>query len=299
MHIETLKLFLDLARSGRFSKAGEANKISQSAVSQRIMRLEEELGVKLVVRGGRSEIELTAEGKVFFCGCEDILARYGRLLEELLACNGEICGEIRVSAEPCLARFWLPDRLEAFLLRYPAAKVHVESASFEAVYSRVLSGQAEIGLVAYPKARSGVAIEPLPPEELAVLASSRYCTDERDELALRDLEAERFVAFASNEEMLQDIRRQFAVQGALFAPVLSFDLVDSAKRAVEEGGGITLLPAKAAADSLVSGELIRLRLNCQLSPRPLGALRRSSGSQGAVFCALLAWLQEPDPKTHV
>ncbi|MEI6871981.1 MAG: LysR family transcriptional regulator [Verrucomicrobiota bacterium] len=298
MHIETLKLFLDLARSGRFSKAGEVNKISQSAVSQRIMRLEEELGVKLVVRGGRSEIELTVEGKVFFCGCEDILARYGRLLEELIACNGEISGEIRVSAEPSLARFWLPDRLEAFLLRYPTAEVRVESASFEAVYSQVLSGEAEIGLVAYPMARSGVAIEPLPSEELALLASSRYRTDERDELALRDLEAERFVAFASNEEMLHDIRRQFAVQGVLFAPAVTSDTVEGAKRAVEEGGGVTLLPVKAT-EELAAQDLIPLRLKRPVNPRPLGALMRSNGSPNALFCALLAWLKEPDLKTHL
>ncbi|NBV86890.1 MAG: LysR family transcriptional regulator [Verrucomicrobia bacterium] len=299
MHIKTLRLFLDLAESGSFSKAGDANQISQSAVSQRIMRLEEKLGVKLLVRGGRSEIELTEEGKVFFCGCEDILERYERVLDELLACNGKMTGAIRVLAEPCLTRFWLPKRLTAFLLRHPEVQVHVESAAFEAVYSRVLAGEAEIGLVAYPLERSGVAIEPLPSEELALLASGNFRAAERDSWALSDLAGERFVAFASNEEMLADIRRQFAGHGVPFAPAESFDKVDSVRRAVQEGGGITLLPALAVAEYLSSGELVQLPLKTRLNPRPIGAVRRSIASSSALSRAFLGCLQETKSENHL
>ena len=59
MYIDCLKVFCDLAKMGSFSKAGEANQVSQSAVSQQITSLERKLGVPLVVRGGRGGVGLT------------------------------------------------------------------------------------------------------------------------------------------------------------------------------------------------------------------------------------------------
>jgi len=52
MNTEVLKTFCDLVDTGSFSKAAEANYISQSAVSQQLAKLERDLGTQLISRGG-------------------------------------------------------------------------------------------------------------------------------------------------------------------------------------------------------------------------------------------------------
>ena len=66
MHIETLKVFVDLVDMQSFSLAAERNFITQSAVSQQIRTLEDKFNRRLLERvRGRREIRLTAAGEVF------------------------------------------------------------------------------------------------------------------------------------------------------------------------------------------------------------------------------------------
>ena len=63
MHIETLKVFCDLAETGSFSLAASKNFITQSAVSQQVRSLEDRYGRELVERS-KGHIRLTQAGQV-------------------------------------------------------------------------------------------------------------------------------------------------------------------------------------------------------------------------------------------
>ena len=52
MHLDVLKTYCDLVETGSFSKAAQANYISQSAVSQQLAKLEGNLSLQLIARGG-------------------------------------------------------------------------------------------------------------------------------------------------------------------------------------------------------------------------------------------------------
>ncbi|MEM4167520.1 MAG: LysR family transcriptional regulator [Candidatus Caldarchaeum sp.] len=84
MRIETLKLFCDVARRRSFSKAAEVNGISQSAVSQIIARLEQQLRVQLIDRASRP-LKLRPAGKVFYTGCRKLLKDFRELKQSLAA----------------------------------------------------------------------------------------------------------------------------------------------------------------------------------------------------------------------
>ncbi len=293
MHIETLKLFIDLSTSGSFSQAGKDNNISQSAVSQQIMCLEKRLGLTLLVRGGRSGVELTGEGKIFRSGCEAILERYNDVLEALVKFQNNIEGNIRLVAESSLGAVCLRKQVETFLLHYPDTNIDVEYADCEGVYLRVIAGEADLGVVPHPIRRPGLQIDLLQAENLMLLACACNQMKQREEWTLSDMEGERFVAFASNAEMRAEIQRQFAMQGLDFLPDLEFDQVDAAKQAVLEGGGITLLPAVAAAEDVSAGVLVHIPLKCPFTPLPMGVVSRRDRLRSPVFRAFLEWLQLP------
>ena len=114
MYLRTLKVFSDLASTGSFSRAGEANNISQSAVSQKMTVLEKTLGVQLVERGGRAGLVLTEEGIVFLNTAREILDAYARCVERLSLIKRVIRGRVRLLAAPCVLQYELGARLEAF-----------------------------------------------------------------------------------------------------------------------------------------------------------------------------------------
>ena len=64
MNLDQLKVFLTVSELGSFQKAAQANYVSQRAISQQMKRLEDELGVKLFIRG-KNRVQLTSAGNFF------------------------------------------------------------------------------------------------------------------------------------------------------------------------------------------------------------------------------------------
>ena len=245
------------------------------------------------MRGGRSGVELTSEGRIFLHGCKAILERFNKTLEALQKYQDYVGGALNLVTESSVCQLWLKTRLEQFLHQYPDAEVHLEHTNSEGVYAGVTTREADLGLVPQPTPRPKLHIEILQTENLMLLASATNPRQYRDECALSDLEGERFVAFASNTEMRDEIQRQFRMQGVDFKPTLEYDEVDAAKQAVLEDGGLTLLPAVAAIEALSSGLFVQVPLKCPISPLPLGIVSRRDSPRSPLFQALIAWLQMP------
>lgn len=75
MGIQRLPFFISAAEHLNFTRAAEEQCVSQTAVSQQIKLLEEELGYELFVRGKRG-VSLTPAGEVFYKQCKQLMIRY-------------------------------------------------------------------------------------------------------------------------------------------------------------------------------------------------------------------------------
>ena len=82
MELRHLRTIVAVAQHRSLTKAGEELYLSQSAVSQQIRRLEEELGIEVFRRTSRS-VELTAEGRVILGYAERVLAEVDDMHSEL------------------------------------------------------------------------------------------------------------------------------------------------------------------------------------------------------------------------
>ncbi len=95
MNIEVLNTFCDLVETGSFSRAAEANHVSQSAVSQQLAKLERDLSTQLVSRGG-GFVAPTQAGEAFYNGAKEIVRRHEQLLGEVRSAADSIRGVLRV-----------------------------------------------------------------------------------------------------------------------------------------------------------------------------------------------------------
>lgn len=117
-----LKSFIAVAETGTFSHAADVVGRTQSALSLRIKKLEENLGCQLFDRSGR-RVTLTPQGELFLGYAKQInqlqWEAFSRLREP------EIQGEIRLGTPEDFATHYLPDVLSSFRLHHPRVQLSV------------------------------------------------------------------------------------------------------------------------------------------------------------------------------
>ncbi|MCB1889367.1 MAG: LysR family transcriptional regulator [Rhodocyclaceae bacterium] len=117
--------FVALVEKGSYTLAAEKIGGSKSVVSQRIRRLEENLGVRLVNRNTRS-VSITDSGRIFYRRCLDILDQIAAVEQELTTGRQEISGELRIAAPQTFGLHYVVPICSAFALSHAAVHLDLE-----------------------------------------------------------------------------------------------------------------------------------------------------------------------------
>lgn len=147
--LEQYKVFYAVATSGSFSEAAKNLFITQSAVSQHIRSLENELGVMLFARG-RKGAKLTSHG--------ELLLQYAkRALEEIEMAENLFNkmksldeGSLRIGAGDTITRHFLLDKLERFHETYPAIKIEIVNRVTDETLAKLSTGKVDVAFVNLP-----------------------------------------------------------------------------------------------------------------------------------------------------
>ena len=139
--------FYHVATLGSFTKAASTTFRTQSAISQQIKNLEEELGCQLFERISKHKLRLTTAGDRFLKFSETILARQSSLIEELNEIKGNQKGRLRVAA-PFTTLFHLfPLALKHYIVKFPNVELTVLDRSQQDILDLVKNGDIDFGLV--------------------------------------------------------------------------------------------------------------------------------------------------------
>jgi DNA-binding transcriptional LysR family regulator len=276
MHIETLKIFCDLADLESFSLAAERNFITQSAVSQQIRALEEKFKRRLLERvRGRREVRLTPAGEVFYRESKNVLAAYEHLEESLRGVVGKIGGTVKVATVYSIGLHELPQKVREFMTKFPAAKIDLEYSRTTRIVRDVLSGAVELGIVAFPEPRKGLTITPMPDNQLTLIAPLDHKFAGRKKIKVTDLDGQDFVHFERDVPTRKAMDKIFKSHGVAVQKVAEFDNIETIKRAVEVGFGLAIVPAPAVSEARRAGTLAVIPLAEKYWVRSIGAIHRS------------------------
>jgi DNA-binding transcriptional LysR family regulator len=116
--LKQLKYFLAVAEEKSFSRAAERLHISQPPLSQQIMKLESELGVRLFTRTTRS-FELTVAGKALMLEAADLLAKMRMTIDTIRQIDRGEVGRLRVGIVGSAMWGPIPSLLERFQSQFP------------------------------------------------------------------------------------------------------------------------------------------------------------------------------------
>lgn len=131
---------------GSFSKAAEAMGYSQSAISQMISSLEEELSIKLVNRF-RTGAKLTLEGEELYPQIEKLIYQYYSVQEKANEIKGLETGTIRMGTLASISAHWLPNLLREFQEMYPGVEFVIHQGDYASIYEWIKTGAVDFGFV--------------------------------------------------------------------------------------------------------------------------------------------------------
>lgn len=276
MHIETFKTFCDLVETGSFSKAAALNYVSQSAVSQQIKGLEQRFNRQLIDRGNHKRVAPTEAGRQVYEVFKEMVGRFTDLEAQLRASGDEIAGTIRVATVYSIGLYQLPPYVKHFIKHHPQVKIHVEYGRTDKVYEACRNQMIDFGIIALPLRKPDLEVIPFGEEELVLVCSPSHRLVGANErgVSLRALQGEEFVAFERDiptRQTIDRILRQFRVS---VQTVMEFDNIETIKRSVEVGNGISILPRQAVTNELRAGLLVALTFTEGTFTRPIGIIHR-------------------------
>ena len=139
--------FYYVAKLGSFTKAANATFRTQSAISQQIKNLEEELGCQLLERIGKRKLRLTSAGERFFRFSKSILEKYNSLIEEINEIKGLQKGHLRIAAPFTTLYHLFPLALKNYIKQFPNVELIIFDRSQQDILDLIKNGDIDLGLV--------------------------------------------------------------------------------------------------------------------------------------------------------
>ena len=273
MQLESLKMFCDVVETGSFSRAAQLNHVTQSAVSQQIRALETRYEQKLLSRSAR-QVTPTPAGERLFRGCKEILSRFGEVEQEIREQSAEVVGTCTVSTIYSVGLHELQSIQRALLRTHPKVNMRLIYRRNDQVYDDVILGAAEIGVVAYPQPRAGVDILPFRDDKLVLVCAPSHPFAAKSKVSVSALAGTPFIAYDREAPTRKALDRIFREKGLELEPVMEMDNVETIKRAVELGVGVSVLPAATVEHEVGAGTLVAKPFADGNFQRPIGLLVR-------------------------
>lgn len=183
--------FCHIVETGSFSKTAEEMGYSQSAISQMIRSLENEMGMPLLIRA-KGNAELTFEGEQLHPLIRSTVNSYRMLQEKTKELQGKNSGEIRIGTIASVSNFWLPKMIKSFQNIYPEARFTLLQGEYTSISEWVKSGEVDFGF-SNIEAVTGLTTVPLYTDEMMAVLPEDHPLCEKDAIALSELEKDPYI----------------------------------------------------------------------------------------------------------
>ncbi len=273
MQIESLKVFVDIARYGSFSKAARHSGITQSMASQTVRALEKHLGLQLIDRSCRPWT-LTPEGKTYAEGLRKIVEKYNDLEAEVRGLETEASPVVRVGSIYSVGLHHMKEYIQKFIAIYARARIDLDYLHPQKVIWNILHEAIDIGLVSFAKSSKDIAVIPWQMEPMVLVCHPDHPLAKRKTVPVDAINGESYVHFDEDLVIRRQVDRYLKRHRTGVDVVLEFDNIESIKRAVEIASGVAILPRPVLDNELRLKTLAAVAFDDKSFMRPLGIVHR-------------------------
>ncbi len=149
MHLRTLRNFVATAAEGSISKAARKMNITQSALSQQLLNLENEMKAVLLRRSATG-VRLTRSGEILLQFANEMLSLEEQAKHEILSSQSNISGDVSIAMSPTMSNFVLPRLLKALADSLPEVNLQLVEASSMRATDLLTDAHIDLGLIPEP-----------------------------------------------------------------------------------------------------------------------------------------------------
>jgi len=181
--LSSYHIFNAVAEAGNLSKAAKMLYISQPAISRAVSKLEQNLSVKLFIRGSRG-VHLTEEGKLLYAHTKSAFDALRQGEENLRRINTLGVSKLCIGASSTLCKHILMPQLQRFIQEYPHIQISLQCHSSLEIAALLEEGSIDVGLISEPNSLHYLEFLPVTEVEDIFVATEDYLKN----LNLRDWE---------------------------------------------------------------------------------------------------------------
>jgi DNA-binding transcriptional LysR family regulator len=285
MDLAQLEVFLAVVREGRFSRAAVKLYRTQSAVSQSIRKLEQDIGEPLFDRSSRDGL-LTDAGKVLREYAERLLNLRSDAQEALVELRELQKGKLTIAANEFTALYLLPVLAE-FRRLHPMIKITVQRSLGSHIPDEVLRHNSELGVLTYDPQEPQLNSIVVYLDELIFVVPPRHPLAGEAQVSIRQLGAESFVAHIVSSPYREKVIQAFKRHKTPLHMDIELPTLQAIKRFVVMGNGVALVPEISVEAELARGELVRIPVKELRLHRKLRLVYRESASPSHAARAFL------------
>lgn len=262
MQLEYFRLFHKVAALGSISNAAEASHISQSALSQQIQRMEQELGVKLLWRSNKG-VELTEAGLLLEKYAQRFMSLQDNFLADLDDMRSHVASHttLRVAASPVVGVYGLPCTMFQVKSAFPEVTFNLTTAPSRDVEDSVFQGESDIGFIIGPPQSKELIHKQVYSDPVCLVAGENFQVEPR--LTMDELQAYPLVVHSVRSSLYGQIAEYFRRIGRSFSQyriLFHLDTAESVKSSVLQNHGLAFLPYLAIKKELYLKQLKRIEL---------------------------------------
>lgn len=239
MNLQQLKYIMAIDRFRNFAKAADACNISQPTLSAMLMKLEEELDVRIFERSNKM-VTLTAVGEKILRQAQTVVMETDRITEIVREEKGALSDAFSLSVGPTIAPYLLPKFIKHYQESYPSVALSISEMKANFMLDALLRGELDAGIAIADNVRPGILEIPLYSERFYVyLAES--CWRKLPVFKPENLEHEN-MWIMKEAQCLRDSAFSFCKVRSKGRHIYEAGSIETLIRIVDENGGYTIIP---------------------------------------------------------
>lgn len=229
MTLQQLRYVLAVNKYRNFAKAAEACSVTQPTLSAMLMKLEDELGIRIFERTNKSVVP-SPTGEKIISIAEKTLANADSILNVISEEEGRVSGELKLSVAPTIAPYILPDFISKYTQQYPHVKLWVKDMKVSSIINALIDGSIDMGIGIAGSIRKGIKEIPLYSESIELYASPKVREDGNEFLWVM----KEALSLRENTYNFHNANKKRHIYEATS--------VDQLIRLVDQEGGFTMIP---------------------------------------------------------
>lgn len=265
--LDYYRIFYETARYASFSTAARHLYISQSAISQCIRQLEDDLDTELFVRSRRG-VTLTKEGNLLFQKIENAMQAIEQGETLLARLHHLDSGSLIIAAADTITAHYLLPYLEKFHAAYPGIRIEMANSYSYHMLQLVKEGKAELAFVNLPVADDELIIEPCLEIHDIFVAGPEH--DVKKSYTWEDIANEPLILLEKNSASRQFLDETFEAKHIPLKPQIEVAAHELLLRFASIHLGVSCVVEEFSKESLKSGAVRQIPLTPSLPPRSIG-----------------------------